>query len=67
MEIAFLACPRVMTCRREGIVCLDLNGSGGGSRRRGVPSHIVLVDELLDKGVRTFLPLRIEDDVSLGV
>lgn len=56
-----------MTSRGASIVCLNFNGGGGGSRRWGIPNRDILIDELLDKGVRTFLPLRVEDDVFLLV
>lgn len=56
-----------MTSRRGGIVCLDPNGAGGCSGRWCVPNHFILVDELLDEGVRTFLPLRVENDIFLLV
>ena len=57
-----------MISLRKGVICLDLNGGGGGwSKRRCGPNHLVLVDELLDESVRTFLPLGVEDDVFLLV
>lgn len=57
-----------MTPLRKGVICLDLNGDGGGwSKRRCGRNHLVLVDELLDKSVRTFLPLGVEYDVFLLV
>lgn len=67
MLLSCLACPRVVTSLGEGIVCLDLNGGGGCSRRWCVANHSVLVDELLDESVRPFLPLGVEDDVLLLV
>ena len=67
MELFWLACPRVMTSLRKGVVCLDFNSSGGCSRRWCVPHRIVLVDVLLDESVRTILPLGVEDDVFLLV
>ena len=56
-----------MTSLREGVVCIDLDGSGSCSRRWCVPNHLVLVDELLDESVGTVLPLGVEDDVLLLV
>ena len=56
-----------MASLRKGVVCLDLNGGGGCSRRYGIAHHIVLVDELLDESSRTLLPLGVEDDVFLIV
>ena len=62
-----LAWPRVMTSLSEFVVCIDLDGSGGCSRRWCVPNHSVFVDELLHESVRTVLPLGVEDDVFLLV
>lgn len=56
-----------MTSLRKGVVCIDLDGSGGYSRRWCVPNHLILVDELLDESVETVLPLGVEDDVFLLV
>ncbi len=67
MKLFWLACPRVMTSLRKGIVCLDFNSSGGRSRRWCIPPRVVLVDVLLDESVRTVLPLGVEDDVFLRV
>lgn len=67
MQLSCLACPRVMAFLRKSIVCLDLNYGGGRRRRWCITHHIVLVDELLDEGVRTLLPLGVEDGVFLLV